>query len=156
MKRITILLATLAAVAPAGAQVRTVPYWASIAANEAMMRTGPDRTYPALWIYKRRDLPLRVLQIEGAWRRVQEQDGTSGWMLASLLSAKRAAVVSGMFRPIREARDDGSRLLWQAAPGVVGRITKCDGQWCRIAIGERAGYIQQSGLWGTDPGEQVR
>ncbi|WP_404712517.1 SH3 domain-containing protein [Sphingomonas sp. MMS24-J13] len=155
MKRITILLAMLTA-APASAQVRTVPYWASIAAAEAMMRTGPDRSYPAIWVYKRRDLPLRVLQIEGAWRRVQEQDGTSGWMLASLLSAKRAAVVTGTYRPIREARDDGSRLLWQAAPGVVGRISQCDGQWCRIAIGARTGYIPQSGLWGTDPGEQLR
>jgi SH3-like domain-containing protein len=159
MMRTKILLAALAitlpVAAPADAQVRTVPYWASIAASEAMMRTGPDRTYPAVWIYKRKDLPLRVIQINGAWRRVQEQDGTTGWMLASLLAARRTAIVTGTFRPIREARDDGSRLLWQAAPGVVGRISKCDGQYCRIQIGERAGYIQQGALWGTGPGEQI-
>ncbi len=155
MKRTTILLAALACSAPASAQVRNVPYWASIAANQAMMRTGPDRSYPSTWVYQRRDLPLRVLQIQGAWRRVQEQDGTSGWMLASLLSAKRGAVVTGTFRPIRAARDDGSRLLWQAEPGVVGRISQCDGQWCHIQIGERAGFIQQSDIWGTDPNEKV-
>lgn len=155
MRRTTILLAAVALSAPAVAQLRTVPYWASISASEAMMRTGPDRTYPALWVYKRRDLPLRVVQISGAWRRVQEQDGTAGWMLASLLSARRTGVVTGMFRPIREARDETSRLLWQAEPGVVGRISKCDGKWCRIAIGDRTGFIQQSGLWGTDPGETV-
>jgi SH3-like domain-containing protein len=155
MKRTTTFLAVLAIAAPAAAQVRTVPYWASIAASEAMMRTGPDRTYPAIWTYKRRDLPLRVIQIEGAWRRVQEQDGSSGWMLASLLSAKRTGVVTGMFRPIREARDEGSRLLWQAEPGVVGRLSKCDGSWCRIQIGDRAGYIQQQSLWGLDSGEKI-
>ena len=149
------LLAAVAVAAPALAQVRTTPYWASIAASEAMMRTGPDRTYPATWTYKRRDLPLRVIQIEGAWRRVQEQDGTTGWMLASLLAARRTGVVTGMFRPIRDARDEGSRLLWQAEPGVVGRISKCDGSWCRIQIGDRAGYIQQRGLWGLDPDEKV-
>jgi SH3-like domain-containing protein len=119
------------------------------------MRTGPDRTYPAIWIYKRKDLPLRVIQINGAWRKVQEQDGTSGWMLASLLAARRTAVITGTFRPIREARDEGSRMLWQAEPGVVGRIAKCDGQWCRIQIGARAGFIRQDGVWGTNPDEQV-
>jgi SH3-like domain-containing protein len=157
--RRTILFAVLVGaamhVAPAAAQVREVPYWASIAAGEAMMRTGPDRTYPGIWLYKRRDLPLRVVQINGAWRRVQEQDGTSGWMLASLLSARRTGVVTGMYRAIREARDEGSKLLWQAEPGVVGRISKCDGDWCRFEIGERAGYIQQRNLWGTNPGETV-
>jgi SH3-like domain-containing protein len=159
MMRIGLLLATLAIAlpiaAPADAQVRATPYWASIAASEAMMRTGPDRTYPAVWIYKRKDLPLRVVQINGAWRRVQEQDGTTGWMLASLLAARRTAIVTGGFRPIREARDDSSRLLWQAAAGVVGRISKCDGQYCRIQIAERVGFIQQDGLWGLNPGERI-
>ncbi len=155
MKHRTILLMALAMAAPTKAQVRTVPYWASIAAKEAMMRTGPDRSYPALWIYQRRDLPLRVMQILGAWRRVQEQDGTTGWMLASLLSVRRTAIVTGTPRPIRDARDPGGRLLWQAEPGVVGRISKCDGTWCRIAIGERTGFVQQSAIWGTEPGEKV-
>jgi SH3-like domain-containing protein len=38
---------------------------------------------------------------------------------------------------------------------VIGRISKCDGQYCRIQIGEKAGWIEQSGIWGTDPGEHV-
>ena len=141
--------------APAAAQDRAVPYWASIAAAEAIMRAGPDRAYPAIWVYRRKDLPLRVVQVSGAWRRVKEQDGTTGWMLAMLLAARRTAVVTGTYRPIREAPDEGSRLLWQAQPGVVGRIGKCDGRWCRIEIGDRRGYVEQSGLWGTDPSETV-
>lgn len=152
--RIGLALA-LTLAAPASAQPRTPPYWASIAATEAMMRTGPERTYPAIWVYRRRDLPLRVLQVNGVWRRVQERDGTSGWMLAMLLSARRSALVIGRYRPIRERPDEGSRLLWQAEAGVVGRISRCDGRWCRIQIGDRAGYIQQDGLWGTDPGERL-
>ena len=141
--------------APIAAQDRPVPYWASIAKGEALMRTGPDRTYPATWLYKRRDLPVRVLQVHGAWRRVQEQDGTSGWMLAILLSARRTAIVSGRFQPIRDQPNDQARLLWQAEPGVIGRIDRCDGAWCRIAIGEKTGFIAQAGLWGTGSGEHL-
>jgi len=107
MLRTLTLAATLAlsAATPLLAQERPVPYWASIAAGQALMRTGPDRTYPALWLYKRRDLPVKVLQVVGPWRRVQEQDGTSGWMLATLLAARRTGVVvAGGLRPIRSGR----------------------------------------------------
>jgi SH3-like domain-containing protein len=146
---------TLTVAAPAAAQERALPYWASISAGQALMRTGPDRSYPALWLYKRRDLPIRVLQVMGPWRRVQERDGSAGWMLASLLAARRTAIVSGSIRPIRaEARADAP-LLWQAEPGVIGRISKCDGQFCRIQIGEKIGFIEQSALWGLDPNEQL-
>jgi SH3-like domain-containing protein len=157
MLRPITLAATLALTLaiPAAAQERALPYWASIAAGQALMRTGPDRSYPAVWLYKRRDLPVKVLQVEKMWRRVQEQDGSSGWMLASLLAARRTGVVIGGTRPIRAEPSADAQLLWQAETGVVGRISKCDGRWCRIQIGEKTGYIEQAGLWGTDPGEQV-
>ena len=151
---LAILLASTIAT-DAGAQERQVPYWASIAAGKALMRTGPDRTYPALWLYQRRDLPVRVLQVVGPWRRVQEQDGTAGWMLATLLAARRTAVVTSYYRPINSAAGSEGRLLWQAAPGVIGRISRCDGEYCRIQIGEKIGYIGQSGLWGLDPAERL-
>lgn len=156
VKRAIYLALAATVAAPAVAQERPVPYWASIAAGQALMRTGPDRTYPALWLYKRRDLPVKVLQVVGPWRRVQEQDGSSGWMLATLLAARRTGVVTGGgLTPIRSGPSADSEMLWQAEPGVIGRISKCDGQFCRIEIGEKVGYIQESAIWGTDPNERV-
>jgi SH3-like domain-containing protein len=151
------LIASLALVAgaPAAAQDRPVPYWASIAAGEATMRTGPDRSYPATWIYRRRDLPVKVMQVHDAWRRVQEQDGTTGWMLAVLLAARRTGIVTGGYQPIRDKPEDSARLLWQAQAGVVARVQKCDGRWCRVEIGARKGWMPQAGLWGIDPGERI-
>lgn len=156
MRRVLLPALVFAVAAPAAAQERPLPYWASIAAGQALMRTGPDRTYPAVWLYKRRDLPVKVLQVVGPWRRVQEQDGSSGWMLATLLAARRTGVVvRGGLRPIRSSPSADSDMLWQAEPGVIGRISKCDGQFCRIQIGEKVGFIEQSGLWGTDPNERI-
>ena len=149
-------LVALALAAPAAAQDRQVPYWASIAAGQAAMRAGPDRSYPTVWIYQRRDLPLRVVQVLGPWRRVQEQDGTTGWMLSMLLAARRTGVVRGGLQPIREAGAADARVLWQAEEGVVGRLSRCDGQWCRIQIGARQGYISEDALWGVAPGEAFR
>lgn len=158
MRRSILLAAAALALpaTPASAQDRAPPYWASIAATQAIMRAGPDRSYPATWIYQRRDLPVKVVQVNGPWRRVVEQDGTTGWMLAMLLSARRTAIVTGGTQTIRESADASSRLLWQAEAGVVGRISRCDGQFCRFQIGDRSGFVEQAGLWGVERGETVK
>lgn len=142
--------------ATAAAQDRPVPYWASIASGEAMTRTGPGRNYPGIWLYKRRDMPVRVLQRHESWRKIEDQDGAQGWMLVTLLSDRRTAVVrAGSPRPIRVRPNSGAPVRYNAEAGVVGRIDHCDGDWCHIQFGVREGYIAQSDVWGTNDGETV-
>ena len=151
-----LLIAAALVGAGAEAQDRKTPYWASIATGDALMRTGPERTYPAVWRYRRRDLPIRVVQVYGNWRRIREQDGTEGWMLATLLSAQRTAVVTGTGpAPMHAGASSGSPLNWRAQPGVVGRISRCAGGWCFFDVDGRKGYIEVERIWGVDPGEIV-
>jgi SH3-like domain-containing protein len=121
--------------ATASAQDKQPPYWASIASGEAMMRSGPGRNYPGIWLYKRRDLPIRVVQTYPNWRKIEDPDGTTGWMLVTLLSDRRTAIVK------------------PGEPRVVGRIEQCDGRWCQIRIGKREGWIAQGDIWGVGDGE---
>jgi len=141
---------------PAGAQDKVPPYWASIASGEAMMRTGPGRNYPGIWLYKRRDLPIRVVQVYPNWRRIEDPDGQQGWMLVTLLSDRRTALVKpGAPRDIRVEPDTSSPVRYRVEAGVVGRIDECSGAWCRIEIGKRRGYIARDALFGLDAGEAV-
>ncbi len=154
--RLLLVLAFLLAAAPASAQDKTPPYWASIASGEAMVRTGPGRNYPGTWLYKRRDLPVRVLKIYQSWRLIEDPDGTRGWMLVTLLSDRRTAIVKpGEPRAIYEKRDPASRLAYRAEAGVVGRIEECDGSMCRIAIGARKGFVAQADIYGIAQGERT-
>ena len=141
---------------PASAQDKKPPYWASIASGEAMMRTGPGRNYPGTWLYKRRDLPVRVVKTYPNWRLIEDPDGTRGWMLVTLLSDQRTAIVKpGEPRAIHMEANEGSRVRYRAEPGVVGRIDKCDGSWCRIQIGKRQGFIAETEIWGVSDGERI-
>jgi SH3-like domain-containing protein len=143
--------------APAFAQEKQPPYWASIASGQAMTRTGPGKNYPGVWLYQRRDLPVRVVKKYDTWRLIQDPDGAQGWMLVTLLSDRRTAIVkAGEPRPVRTSPDDGAKVHYLAEPGVVGRISKCKGTgWCRIEIGNREGYIRTSDLWGVADNEVV-
>ena len=146
----------VAMAAPASAQDKQPPYWASIASGQAMMRTGPARNYPGIWLYQRRDLPVRVLKIYPNWRLIEDPDGAKGWMLVTLLSDRRTALVKkGEPRPVRVSPSEGAQVRYRAEAGVVGRIDKCGRGWCRIEIGKRQGYIRQRDIWGVSPGEVV-
>ena len=146
----------LALAAPAAAQDKQPPYWASIASGEAMTRTGPGRNYPGIWLYKRRDLPVRVVKRYESWRMIEDPDGARGWMLVSLLSDRRTAVVkAGEPRPIRSRPNDGGAVRYRAEQGVVGRIEKCSNGWCHIAVGKREGFIRTADIWGVGADEVV-
>jgi len=154
VKKGLVIAALLAVATSASAQDRKPPYWASIASGEAMMRTGPGRNYPGVWLYKRRDLPIRVIQTYPNWRRIEDPDGEQGWMLVTLLSDTRTALVkAGAPRDIRVKPDASAPVRYRAEAGVVGRIEKCDGNWCKININKREGFIAQADLWGVGPGE---
>ncbi len=142
--------------APAVAQDKTPPYWASIASGEAMMRTGPGRNYPGIWLYKRRDLPIRVLKLYPNWRLIEDPDGARGWMLVSLLSDRRTAIVKeGEPRPIHAEPSQMSAVRYRAEAGVVGRIDHCRDSWCHIEIGDREGFVRTSDIWGVGENEVV-
>jgi SH3-like domain-containing protein len=149
-----LLIVVLAA--PAAAQDKQPPYWASIASGQAMMRTGPARNYPGTWLYQRRDLPVRVLKTYPNWRLIEDPGGTRGWMLVTLLSDRRTAIVKpGDPRPVRVEPWESARVRYLAEPGVVGRIDHCKSGWCRIEIGKREGFIHTSQIWGVDENEVI-
>jgi SH3-like domain-containing protein len=155
LKRGLCVALLMALAAGASAQDKKPPYWASIASGEAMMRSGPGRNYPGIWLYKRRDLPVRVVQTYPNWRRVEDPEGQKGWMLVTLLSDRRTAMIKpGEPRDIHVKPEANSPVRYRAEPGVVGRIEKCDGSWCRIQIGKRQGWIAGGDIWGVGAGEQ--
>lgn len=162
MQRVPRLTAGVAAVAIAAvgltaleAQTRKPPYFASIAAAKARMRTGPGRNYPASWLYVRPDLPIRVVDIYRDWRKVEDPDGAQGWMQVGLLSDTRTAFVQGGVAVLRDAPTTSGRIAWRAAPGVVGRVSRCARGWCYLDVKGRGGFVETARLWGVAPDEDV-
>lgn len=132
------------------------PFFASITAAKARMRTGPARTYPASWLYQRPALPVRVVAAYKEWRKVEDPDGTQGWMQANLLSPTRTAIVrSSQPAPMLERPAAGAKVMWRAAPGVVGRIGQCGGGWCRLDVKGQAGFVEVGSLWGVGADETL-
>ena len=96
---------------------------------------------------------------------MRDSEGTTGWVLGSMLSGRRTAVIlpwevkaEGQ-QPLAVLRDDDSeraRAVAQVEAGVLASIITCDGKWCRVSVGGFRGYIEQSKLWGAYKDEVIK
>ncbi|MFM9978629.1 MAG: SH3 domain-containing protein [Sphingomonadaceae bacterium] len=134
---------------------RNPPYFASLGASKARMRTGPGREFPAVWLYQRAGLPVRVIETYHSWRKIEDPDGATGWMQANLLNYERMAIVTGGIRELRAAADPEAAVVWRAEPGVVGRLIECARGWCLLDVKGRNGYVATAHLWGVTADEKL-
>jgi SH3-like domain-containing protein len=148
---VLVALTLIAAPAVETQAQKKVPYWGSISAGKARMRTGPGQQFPASWLYQRAGLPVKIIKVYPNWRKIEDPDGIQGWMQVNLLSEDRTALVKGEVRPLRERPESDARLLWRAEPGVVGHISDCARGWCKFDVLGRIGYIEIAHIWGADP-----
>lgn len=152
LKHMCLIASLLAALpgAPAafGSPAKPTPYWASLSHDEARMRVGPSLDYPSNWVYRRRDLPVKVVQVLGLWRKVEDPDGAQGWMHVRLLSDTPTAIVRVQNAAMHEAARDQSRTLFRAERGVVGRLGDCSGGWCAFDVKGQRGFVKASDIWG--------
>ena len=148
-------LLLLLAVPAAAQDAEDVEYWASISSGEALMRTGPGKTYPATWKYQRRDLPVKITQRYDNWRKITDPDGETGWMAVALLSERRTGMVQGDEAvPLYVQPSVDAPVRYRAEPGVVGKLEECNGSFCLMVVGEaKDGWGPQDDVGGVDPGE---
>ena len=169
MRRVaaTALLALLAGSAGAGAAVDgkgpmtglPVPRYVSLKSDRVNLREGPSKDHRSSYVFERAGLPVEVTAEFDTWRKIRDSEGTEGWVLHSLLSGRRTALIAPWKKDralplFRDPRTD-AEVVANLQPGVIGSVKKCDGQWCRIYGDGFDGYEPQSDLWGVYPGEQV-
>jgi SH3-like domain-containing protein len=152
---------------PAGASASGLPLprFVSLKADRVNLRAGPGTDYPTSWVYRRAGLPVEVLSEFEVWRQVRDSDGATGWVVQSLLSGRRTALVTpwdvkadkpAPQVPVRNSDSESARTVAIVEAGVIANIHACDGRWCRITIDRFKGYMPQKQLWGVYENEIVK
>jgi SH3-like domain-containing protein len=126
-----------------------VPRYVSLKTEGANGRHGPGLEHRVDWVYQRAGLPLMVTGESGPWRRVVDPDGASVWMHAQNLDQRRTAYVTRPATLRRQAREGSSPVAYLGT-GVIGSLTGCQGDWRRVAVGGRVGWVEADALWGAD------
>jgi len=137
-----------------------LPRFVTFRADEVNLRTGPGKRYPIDWIYRRRGLPVQIIDEFGAWRRVRDRDGTAGWVHTAMLSGRRNVVVTGNTQALFDDAAEHAGILAYLEPGFLASLENCPGPWCEIvAQGPQdqryRGWVRREALWGILDGEVV-
>ena len=163
--------ANAAAASPLPAQTSglPVPRFVSLKSDRVHIRQGPGTDHKVLWVFRRAGLPVEVLQEFETWRQVRDADGTLGWVLQTLVSGRRTALVLPWEQKAAESKGaavpqtalladekESAKPVAFVEAGVIANIRSCTGKWCYVSVGDYRGYIQQKKLWGVYEGEAVK
>ncbi len=133
-----------------------IPRYVSLKSDRVNVREGPSKEHPTTWVYTRAGLPVEITAEFETWRKIRDSEGAEGWVLHSLLSGRRTALVAPWKKePQLLTESDHKTPVAKLAPGVTGHLRACDGKWCRLSGKGFDGYIEQENLWGVYPGEKV-
>jgi SH3-like domain-containing protein len=88
------------------------------------------------------------------WRKVLDADGAEGWLHKTLLSDRRTAVVTDEIVNFHLAGNTKAPIVFRAEAGVIGALETCVGNWCKMKIRDRVGWIERRRIYGVLPGEE--
>ncbi len=125
----------------------------SIAGNDINMRSGPGTRYKILWQLGS-GFPLKVLKRKGQWIRVQDFEGTIGWVNRNVVNRVPHMIVKVHRKSrkrinVRRGPGTRSRIVAKAHYGVVFQTLKRKNGWVKVHHRKGVtGWVKRSLLWG--------
>ena len=123
-------------------------YYLTLKSGTVNLRQGPSLDHPIKLIYKKKFLPVLILDKSYNFRKIKDHENNSGWIHISQLSKKRAALNNKEESIIFKRASEYSKPLVIVRKGRLCLIKKCKSDWCKIKTGKFTGWIKKENLVG--------
>ena len=120
----------------------------SLKNSKVNLRQGPSFNYPIKLIYKKKYLPVIILEKSDTWRKIKDFEKNSGWIHISQLSKKKSALNIKDISILYKNSTIYSKPIAKIESGRLVLIKKCKVNWCNISSGKYKGWILKKYLWG--------
>ena len=124
-------------------------FFLSLKKNEVNLRQGPSLEYPIKLIYKKKYLPVIILDKSGPFRKIRDFENNTGWIHIALLTKKKSALNKKNNSILFKKPTIYSKPIARLETGRLVLINKCNLKWCKITSGNFNGWIDKSSLWGN-------
>ena len=121
----------------------------SLKNNKVNLRQGPSFEYPIKLTYKKKYLPILILDKSETWRQIKDFENNSGWIHVSQLSKKNSAINIKNNSILFKKPTIYSKPIARLESGRLLLVSKCDLKWCKITSGDFKGWIDKNYLWGN-------
>ena len=123
-------------------------YYLTLRSDKVNLRLGPSLDHPVKLKYKKKFLPVLIIDKSYNFRKIIDHENNSGWIHISQLSKKKAALNNEDKTIIFKKPSEYSEPLAVLEKGRLCLVKKCKNNWCKIKTGKYTGWIKKKRLKG--------
>ncbi len=116
--------------------------------NKVNVRYGPSFDYPIKYIYKKIQLPVKLIDKKENFRRIIDHKKNSGWIHISQLKKSKSYITTSN-KILFKKPTKYSKPLAKIEKGRLLIVKKCNLNWCNIKTDEYTGWIDKTNVWGA-------
>tara|TARA_Y100001970_G_C14209567_1_gene846103 strand:- start:832 stop:1278 length:447 start_codon:yes stop_codon:yes gene_type:complete len=122
-------------------------YFVMLKNKKVNVRYGPSFDYPIKYIYKKKLLPLKVIDKKENFRRIIDLKNNSGWIHLSQLKDSKSLITTSQKILFKKATKFSEPLV-KLDKGRLLVLKKCKPKWCQVKTGDYTGWVDKTNLWG--------
>ena len=119
----------------------------SLKKNKVNVRYGPGFDYEVKYIYRKRNLPLKIIDKKENFRKIIDHKKNSGWIHWTQLKKSKSFILLEnqilFSKPTKY-----SKPVAKIFAGRLLLVKKCKLKWCKIKTDKYEGWIIRDDLWG--------
>ena len=123
-------------------------YFLMLKNNEVNVRYGPGFDYPIKFIYKKKFLPIKVIDKKENFRRIIDLKNNSGWIHTSQLKKGKSFILLEnqllFSKPTKY-----SKPILKILKGRLLVVKKCKNEWCKVKTEKYIGWLETKNVWGS-------
>ena len=124
-------------------------YFLMLKNSKVNVRYGPSFDYPIKFIYKKKFLPVEIIDKKENFRRIIDHKKNSGWIHISQLQKVKSAITLNDINIFKKP-SKFSKPVVKAKTGRLLLVKKCEKSWCKIETGKYSGWVEIRNLWGRN------
>ena len=122
-------------------------YFLMLKNNKVNVRYGPSFDYPIKFIYKKKFLPVKIIDRKENFRKIIDHKMNSGWIhISQLKKVKSLITLQEQFMFQKPSKF--SKPVAKLEPGKLLLIKKCEENWCKVFSENTLGWIELKDIWG--------
>ncbi len=124
-------------------------YYLMLKNSKVNVRMGPGLDYPVKFIYKKKYLPVKVIDKKENFRKVIDHKKNSGWIHISQLKKINSVIILSN-RILFKKPTFNSKPIANIESGKLFVLEKCKKNWCEVSDKSYSGWINIDNVWGKD------
>ena len=124
-------------------------YFLMLKNSKVNVRIGPSLDYPVKFIYKKKYLPVKIIDKKENFRKVIDHKKNSGWIHISQLKKVNSIIVLSDTILFKKPTLHSKPIAY-AESGRLFILEKCKKDWCEVKSQNYSGWIYIKNVWGKN------